>query len=153
QTAYYQVQIPSGLQALNVSVDTGNANNPVFAELINPAGDAVSSSANGLLVTTVSGFPALQPEVGTQLHVLDPAPGLWTLVADFYGVVSGTAVSQPFTITLNDTPVTANSSGLPDSASTTLTAGTPVTALVSVTNTGTTPEEYFVDARTNSQVT
>ncbi len=153
QTAYYQVQIPSGLQALNVSVDTGDASNPVFAELVNPSGGAVSSSANGLLVTTASGNPAIAPEVGTQLHVLDPAPGLWTLVATFYGVVSGTAVSQPFTLTFDDTPVTSAASGLPDSAGTMLTAGTPVTAFVSVTNSGTTPEAYFADARTSGQAT
>ena len=34
----------------------------------------------------------------------------------------------------------------------TLTAGAPVTAFVNVTNNGTTPEAYFVDARLNSQV-
>ena len=35
---------------------------------------------------------------------------------DFYNTVSGTAVSQPFTVTLNDTPVAATATGLPDSA-------------------------------------
>lgn len=153
QTNYYQVRIPSGLQALNVSVATHNAGNQVFAELVDPAGNVASAAANGLLVTTVSGLPALKPEVGTQLHVLNPTPGLWTVVADFYGMVSGAAVSAPFTITFDDTPVTASASGLPGSASTTLPAGTPVTALVTVTNTGTAPEAYFVDPRTSGQAT
>jgi hypothetical protein len=153
QTQYYQVQIPSGLAALNVSVDTGNASNPLFAELIDPSGNAASAASNGLLVTTASGAPEIQPEVGTQLHVLNPDPGLWTLALDFYGVVSGTAVAQPFTVTLNDTPVAATVTGLPDSASTTLAAGTPVTAMVTVRNDGTTPEAYFVDARTSAQTT
>ena len=76
---------------------------------------------------------------------------MWTLVIDFYNTVSGTAVAQPFTVTINDTPVTAAASGLPDGG--TLTAGTPVTAMVNVTNNGTTPEAYFVDARLNDQVT
>lgn len=67
--------------------------------------------------------------------------------------MSGTAVSQPFTVTLNDTPVTSSASGLPDSASTMLAAGTPVTAMLTVTNNGTTPEAYFTDARTSSQTT
>ena len=153
QTQYYQVQIPSGLPALNVSVDTGSASNPLFAELIDPSGNAVSAASNGLLVTTGFGAPEIQPEVGTQLHVLNPSPGLWTLAVDFYGVVSGTAVAQPFTVTINDTPVAATVTGLPDSASTTLAAGTPVTAMVTVQNDGTTPEAYFVDARTSTQTT
>jgi len=153
QTQYYQVQIPSGLPALNVSVDTGSASNPLFAELIDPSGNAVSAASNGLLVTTGFGAPEIQPEVGTALHVLNPSPGLWTLAVDFYGVVSGTAVAQPFTVTINNTPVSTTVTGLPDSASTTLAAGTPVTAMVTVQNDGTTPEAYFVDARTSTQTT
>jgi hypothetical protein len=153
QTAYYQVEIPSGVPALNVSVNTGNAGNLLFAELVDPSGEAASAASNGLLVTNSSGNTQIQPEVGTQLHVLNPTPGLWTLVLDFYTVVSGTAVSQPFTLTVNDTPVSTSVSGLPESASTTLAAGTPVTATVTVQNNGTTPEAYFIDARTAAQTT
>ncbi len=150
QTAYYQFTVPRGLAALNASIDTGNASNTLFAELVNPNGDAASAAANGLLATTTTGTTAVKPEVGTQLHVIDPSPGLWTLVVDFYNTVSGTAVAQPFTVSLNDTPVSADASGLPDGSL--LAAGTPVTAYVNVTNNGTTPEAYFVDARLNGQV-
>jgi hypothetical protein len=153
QTAYYQVQIPSGLKALNVSVDTGDASNTLFAELVDPSGNVASAAANGLLVTTPSGFPEIKPETGAQLHVLNPGAGRWTVIVDFYTSVSGTAVTQPFTITVNDTPVTATAQGLPDSASTTLAPGTPVTAMVTVHNDGTAPEAYFVDGRLGSQVT
>jgi subtilisin family serine protease len=150
QTAYYQVDLPSGLPALNASIDTGNAGNTMFAELIDPNGDAVSAAANGLLASTTTGTTEVKPEVGTQLHAIDPAAGVWTLVIDFYNSVSGTAVGQPFTVSIKDTPVTAAASGLPDGG--TLTAGTPVTGSVTVTNTGTTPEAYFVDARLNHLV-
>ena len=153
QTAYYQVQIPAGLQALNASVDTGNAANTLFAELVDPSGGTASAAANGLTQTTSSGTTEVTPETGTQLHVLDPSAGLWTVVVDFYNTVSGTAVSQPYTITINDTPVTASARGLPDSASTKLAAGQPVTALVTVHNGGTAPEAYFIDARLSSQAT
>jgi hypothetical protein len=153
QTAYYQVEVPSGDSALNVSVDTGNASNTLFAELVDPSGNAVSAASNGLLATTTTGGTLVQPEVGAQLHVLDPSGGLWTLVIDFYNTVSGTAVAQPFTVNVNDTPVSAYTLNLPISTGTTLTAGTPVTAWVNVTNNGTTPEAYFVDARLNGQVT
>jgi subtilisin family serine protease len=146
QTSYYQVQIPSGLKALNVQVSTPNANNTFFAELVDPStGEAASAAFNGLQQSSSSGGSQLTPENGAQLHVLNPAAGLWTLVIDFFNTVSGTAVAQPFTVTMNDTPVTASASGLP--TGTTLTAGTPVTAGVTVTNNGTSPEAYFVDAR------
>jgi hypothetical protein len=150
QTAYYQVQVPPGLSALNAIAATGNPSNTLFAELVDPSGQAASVANNGLMVTTPTGFTELQPEVGAQLHVLNPAAGLWTVIVDFYGMVSGTAVAQPFTVTLNDTPVTASVNGLPDSAATQLAAGVPVTASVTVTNSGTTPEAYFVDARLSS---
>ena len=153
QTAYYQVEIPAGTKALNASVDTGDASNTLFAELVDPSGASVSAAANGLLATTPSGTNAITPEVGTQLHAVNPVAGTWTLIVDFYNTVSGTAVTQPFTITLDDTPVTSSASGLPDSASTVLAAGKPVTAMVTVTNSGTTPEAYFADARLGTQAT
>jgi hypothetical protein len=150
QTSYYQVQIPAGLKALNAQVSTQDASNTFFAELVDPASNEAASSAfNGLQ----QGGSQLTPEKGAQLHVLNPAPGLWTLVVDFANTVSGTAVAQPFTVTMNDTPVTAAAPGLPDSASTKLAAGTPVTTDVTVTNNGTSPEAYFVDGRLNTQVT
>ncbi|HMD91108.1 MAG TPA: hypothetical protein VKG80_00550, partial [Trebonia sp.] len=65
QTAYYQMQIPAGLKALNVSVNTGNASNTLFAELVDPSGAAVSAAANGLTVTTSTGTTGVKPEVGT----------------------------------------------------------------------------------------
>lgn len=155
QTSYYQVQIPVGLKALNVQVSTPNANNTFFAELVDPSTDEAASSAfNGLEETSSSsGGGELVPEQGAQLHVLDPSAGLWTLVVDFFSTVSGTAISQPFTVTLNDTPVSASVAGLPDSASTVLPAGAPVTAYVQVTNDGTSPEAYFADGRLDTQVT
>jgi subtilisin family serine protease len=153
QTEYYQVQIPAGLRALNVSVDTGNASNTLFAELVDPSGGTASAAANGLMTTTATGTTVVKPEIGAQLHVLNPTAGLWTLVIDFYNVVSGTAVSQPYTVNLNDIPVPAFAPGLPDSTHIALHAGQPLTALVVVHNNGTTPEAYFVDARLSSQVT
>jgi subtilisin family serine protease len=150
QTAYYQFQVPSGLGALNASIDTGNAANTMFAELVNPGGNAVSAASNGLLAATTKGTTEIKPEVGTQLHVLAPTAGRWTLIIDFYNTVSGTAVTQPFTVNLNDTAVPAADNGLPDGAK--VTAGTPINAVVVVRNTGTTPEAYFLDPRLNGQV-
>jgi subtilisin family serine protease len=151
QTAYYQVQLPAGTKALNVSAAIANAGNTLLAELVDPSGDVVSSATNALAETTLSGTLGSDPEPAAQLHALNPAAGTWTVIVDFYNTVSGTAVTQPFTVTVNDTPVTAAASALPDSAATTLTAGEPVTAMVTVTDGGPTPEAYFVDARLSRQ--
>ena len=98
QTAYCQFDMPPGRSALNAEIGTGSARNTLFAELINPAGRAASVGISGLESATAAGKPELVPEEGTQLHVLDPDPGRWTLAVDFYNTVSGTAVSQPFTV-------------------------------------------------------
>jgi hypothetical protein len=149
QSAYYQVAVPAGLKELNVEVSTASSANPLFATLINPrTGDPVSAAASGLS----TGTSKITAEDGAQLHVVRPTAGLWTLVVDFYGTVSGTAISQPFTIKMNDTQVHATAAGLPDSASSQLASGTPVTVPVKITNNGTTPEAYFVDARLHSEV-
>lgn len=148
QTAYYQVQVPSGLAALNAQISTPDRSNSFFAELVDPAtGEAASTAANSLTGTTSTGGTVLQPKDGTQLHVLNPHAGTWTLIVDFYNVVSGTAVAQPFTVTLDRTPTPASVSGLPASSATRLAAGQPVTAQVQVTNSGGAPEAYFIDAR------
>jgi hypothetical protein len=147
QTAYYQVAIPSGTPVLNAEITTPNPANTFVAELVDPTtGEAASTSTNFQETTTVNGAE-VEPELGAQLHVLDPNPGLWTLVVDFYNQVSGTTLSQPITVTLNQTPAPDRALGLPDSASTRLASGSDKTIDVRVTNSGTTPEEYFIDAR------
>ncbi len=153
QTAYYQVDVPDGQQVLNADVTTGNKGNTMFAELVDPSGEAASTATSGMLATSPSGNAEIQPEDGTQLHVLNPAAGVWTLIVDFYNTVSGTATSQPFNVTLTDTAVPASASNLPDSTSDDVDAGTPIDVPVTVTNNGTTPEEYFIDARTTGTVT
>jgi hypothetical protein len=142
QTNWYGVSIPSGTPVLNAEVSTRSAADTVFAELIDPSGAAVSSAVN-----TLTSGGTNTPEKALQLHVLSPAAGTWTLMLDFYNLVSGTAISQPFKVTLNDTPAKAAAAGLPDSAGTQLAAGTPVIVSLKVTNKGNAPEAYFVDPR------
>ena len=153
QTAYYQIDVPAGRAALNADISTPDAANTFLAELVDPAtGQSASTAVNSHIETGGGGLTTvLQP--GAQLHALDPDPGRWTLIIDFYNAVSGTAISQPFTVTLDTTPAGASVTGLPDSAATTLAAGTPVTANVTVANTGDAPESYFVDGRLDQTTT
>jgi hypothetical protein len=150
QTAYYQLDVPDGAPALNASITLAdNADNPFSAELVNPQGQAVSIGSNETIATSAAG-PTGVPSLGAELHVVAPQAGVWDVVIDFLGQVSGTALSEPDTVTVDQTPVPASSSGVPDSTSTDLAAGVADQATVTVTNTGTAPQAYFVDARLSS---
>ena len=152
QTAYYQIKVPAGLAVLNASIKSPSSANPFVAELIDPVtGEAASTATSALPGPSSTGETAV-PQLGAQLHVLNPDPGLWTLAIDFYGTVSGTAISQPYLVTLNQIPVRVQST-LPHSAATLLPASHPTTAYVRVRNTGNVPEAYFVDARLNNATT
>ena len=86
---------------------------------------------------------------GTSLtaYTLNPVAGLWTLVVVFANPVVGNEVSQPFTGDIKFNDVSARAFGLPNSASTTLPAGAPITVPVNVTNNGAAPEDFLIDAR------
>lgn len=154
QGAYYQVTIPSGLAALNAQITMPTSGDPFVAELISPATDqAAATAANSLTGIGASGGYTAEPQDGATVHVLHPVAGTWTLAIDFYGQENGTALSTPFTVKLTDTAAKASISGLPDSANTSLAAGTGTTAYIHVTNTGQVPEEYFVDSRLSQTAT
>jgi hypothetical protein len=147
QADFYQVEIPAGMKELNASISTSNPANTFYAQLLDPiTGEAASTAATGIPGVSGTGVTTIVPEAGAQLHVLDPAPGLWALAINFYNQVSGSAVSQAFKVTLDSTSVPVSSS-LPDSSGATLPSGVAKTVYVKVTNSGSTPEAYFVDAR------
>jgi len=152
QTSYYEFNVPAGEPMLNATVSIANSSNPFFIELVDPSGKAQSASNNGLLATDSGGDSILLPEKGADLHVMHPAAGRWTLIVDFYAVVSGSAIQQPFTVNLNVSPAHVTVNGLPDSAGDQLKAGKPVTAEVQITNPTSVPEEYFIDARRSGEV-
>ncbi|HXQ75692.1 MAG TPA: S8 family serine peptidase [Acidimicrobiales bacterium] len=154
QTAYYQFDVPAGLPVLNADVSTPDADNTFLAELVDPTtGQSASTAVNSEIVAGTGGGLGTDLQAGAQLHVLHPDPGVWTLIVDFYNQVSGTALTQPVTVTLDTTPATASASGLPHSAGTMLAPGAPVTVDLSVTNTGNAAESYFVDGRLDQSAT
>jgi subtilisin family serine protease len=148
QAQYYEVAVPSGLSELNASITVPDPADTFYAELIDPVtGEAASTSASSVPGYNLLGTTDIVPESGVQLHVLAPSAGLWTLAVNFYNQVSGTTITQPFTVTLNDEAVPVKASSLPDSASTVLPSGSATTVDVTVKNTGKAPEAYFVDPR------
>jgi hypothetical protein len=61
--------------------------------------------------------------------------------------VSGTAAVQPFRVDTDDLAPAVSQAGLPTSAGTQLPAGGAAQASVTITNTSSVPESYFLDAR------
>jgi hypothetical protein len=151
-TEYYQFNV-SGQSQLNAAVSTLNSGNTFFAELVDPAGEAVSSASNALFSANAGGNSELVPEEGANLHVLSPASGRWTLIIDFYNSVSGTAALQKFNVALNTNGTSTTANGLP-SPGATVSHGSVIHASVTITNSSTTaPEEYFIDPRLDGTAT
>ena len=81
-----------------------------------------------------------------------PSGGLWTVTLLVNGPVDGTHLSEPFSGSISFGAPQITSSGIPDSPSTVLPAGQPVTATIRVRNTGNINKDFFADARLNGRV-
>ena len=145
QEFFYQLDVPAGQPELNATITVQDPGNQFGAYLIDPQGEAVAYATNMVPGATSSSPPDNQ--VGAQLHTLNPAPGRWRLAVVFAPVVSGNSLSSPFQVSVNEQAVPASGGGLPNAASTQLTAGQSYTYDVTVKNTGTAPEMFFGDAR------
>jgi hypothetical protein len=145
QEAFYQLQVPAGKPELNATITVQDPGNQFGAYLIDPQGEAVAYATNMVPGATASDPP--ENQIGAQLHTLNPAPGLWRLAVVFAPVVSGNALSSPYEVSVNEQAVPASGGGLPNAASTQLTAGQAHTYVVTLKNTGTAPEMFFPDAR------
>jgi Subtilase family len=150
-TFYYEFDVPVGRPELNANVSLAdNPNNPFTMFLVNPNGQAVGQGANELPNSTPPGYTNT---LGAQVHALNPDPGAWTLIVTFAPQVSGTAITEPFTVSTSETAQPASSGGLPNASGDVLPAGKPHTYQVTVTNTSSAPAAYFVDPRLPSTTT
>jgi len=145
QEFFYQLDVPAGQPELNATITVQDPGNQFGAYLIDPQGEALAYATNMVPGAMTSSPPDSQ--VGAQLHTLNPAPGRWRLAVVFAPVVSGNSLSSPFQVSVNQQAVPASGEGLPDAASTQLTAGQSYTYNATVKNTGTAPERFFGDAR------
>ncbi|HEY1734344.1 MAG TPA: hypothetical protein VGG23_07845, partial [Acidimicrobiales bacterium] len=150
QDNYFSFSVPPSTGA--VSAALALANDPlggtggisVGAYLVSPDGNVVGSGQNYDITQDDNGT------TGQQLAatVVKPAAGTWTLVVNFIAPTPGTEVADPFTGKVSFTPAGQLAAAtLPDSAASTLPAGAADTIPVTITNTGTAPEDYFLDPR------
>ncbi len=143
----YDFWVPPGEPQLSVSLSTGaSPGTVVTGSLISPAGQAVTDGVNAY----VDGGGAIHVTGGLQAFALRPRPGLWRFVVDVVNPVGGHVLSAPYTGRISFAPPPIQVSGLPDRR-TVLTAGTPLTATVTVTNDGPGTEQLFLDPRTEER--
>src|SRR6185312_13130050 len=74
-----------------------------------------------------------------------PQPGRWKFVLFINQSISGAQTTEPFNGTIAFNTGSVQASGAPSGA--TLTAGMPQTVTITVTNTGNTTKDFFVDPR------
>jgi Subtilase family/Peptidase inhibitor I9 len=154
QVAYYQFDVPAHASGSTLLADVqlaGQQTDPVLAYLVDPSGQTLSTATNAV-VTAFSPGPAETPTSAVEVAATAPPPGRWTLILNFAPTVTGNKLAEPYygSVRLVQAPA---SGGLPASASTTLAAGQPVTVPITVHNTSTSPQDYFVDARLDSSTT
>jgi hypothetical protein len=145
QQQYYQFRVGAGVADITANLSLANdASDPVGLYLISPSGDTAGYGQNSINGTST---------LGASAWATNPVSGVWTLAVDFEEPVAGNEISEPFTGQILFNNVHASATGLPDSASTTLPTGTPVTVPVTVTNNGTQAEDFFLDPRLNQTTT
>jgi hypothetical protein len=147
QNNFYEFTVPAGTTAITASVLLKNDPSGeigVGTYLVSPDQDVLGYGQNYDVTDAENGLTAAD----TDASVLHPVAGTWTLIVDFADGIPGTEVSDPFSGKVSfAAPATVTATGMPDSAATDLTAGTPVTVPVTIENTGTTAQDYYADAR------
>ena len=135
----YQFNVPDGKPSLNVGVQLADPNYGLEGFLVDPNGEPLDAQ------TTSN--DNLAPGPTMQFFHGSPQAGLWTLTLLVALPVDGTHLSEPFTGSVDFSPPSVTSSGLPNSRHTVLRAGQPVTATIRVTNTGNIAKDFFADPR------
>ncbi len=152
QTFFYNIDVPAGKPALDVTTTLGgNNNDPYYAYLIDPNGETAAQASNQLLVGSTNGAPVTVGGPGARLHAVNPAKGRWTVLITFTNPVTGNLQSTPVNGVVSYAPVAPTVTGLPTGG--TLPAGAPHVVGVTVHNTSPAPESYFLDARLNTTTT
>jgi hypothetical protein len=149
QSFTYQFKVPSGKPSLNLGIRLADPGYQLAGYLVDPNGQPVDEQSNGV-VNAGGSFAGFGPTM--QFFQQSPSGGLWTVTLLVNGPVDGTRLSEPFAGSISFGAPPISSHGIPDSPSTKLPAGQPVTATIRVTNNGNINKDYFADARLDGRI-
>jgi subtilisin family serine protease len=149
QVFTYQFKMQGNKPSLNVGIQLADNNYNLNGFLVDPNGEPLDAQSTGAFDAN-DNFLGFGPTM--QFFQTSPANGLWTLVLNVGGPGDGAHLSEPFTGSISFAAPSVGSSGIPNSANTVLPAGQPVTATITVTNTGNSRKDFFADARLNGRV-
>jgi hypothetical protein len=153
--AYFAFDVPTGEPEVNVNTafkDGAFDNYSVF--VVSPDGETLGHASNQLVTGgTVTDPQATKTEPGAVSHVLSPVAGQWMLIVALTNPASGPLVSSPLTGSIDFGAVSPDASGLPQSTNTVIPVGQSRTVAITITNSSSVPESYFLDARLNQTVT
>lgn len=143
-TQTYQFDVPVGTQNLNVALNLADNGYLLEGLLVDPHGMQLSVQPN---LDPVTG----QPLYGMQLYHEHPQAGRWSFVLLLNFTASGNQTSLPFTAHIGLSTVPYTVTGLPDDPKTKVSAGTPLTVPITVTNNSAVTQVFFADARLKSR--
>ncbi len=139
-TQTFEFDVPSGVSNMSLTFQTADNDYLLEGLLVDPNGMQLSVEPN------LDTFSDLQ--FGLQNFRSNPQPGRWQFILLQNFSSSGNQTTLPFTarIAFNSAQITA--SGLPDSASKKVSvSGAPLTAKITIINSGAVTEAFFADAR------
>jgi hypothetical protein len=140
-TQTFEFDVPPGVNDMSLVLDIADNGYLLEGLLVDPHGMQLSVEPNQDPLNGSAQF-------ALQLFHNNPQPGRWKFVLLQNFTSSGNQTSLPFTARIAFNTARIKATGLPNSASTMLSASAPaVTIPIQVTNTGPVTQLYFADAR------
>jgi hypothetical protein len=142
----YQFDVLAGKPILDLALRLQHPNYPIIGFLVDPSGQPLDVQSTAILNSqgALTGF-------GNTMQFFEKAPtaGRWSAVVwlDQNFAIDGAHFREPFTGRIRFRQFDADASGVPNSDSTVLPQGKPVTATISITNSGNSTKDFFADAR------
>jgi len=142
----YLFDVPNGLKDLDLGLSIADNNYNLEGVLVDPNGLPIDVQSTQTGATNAAtGQPVYTNTM--QFFRRDPQPGRWRFVLLINYSVSGRQTSLPFNANIQFNGVGVETRGVPNDAGVTLAQGASVTVPVTVTNTGNTAKDFFIDPR------
>lgn len=145
QVFTYAFDVPNGKRDLSVGTTLSSDNRyQLEGVLVDPNDETQAIDSNWY---SSDPFTLGAKGLTMQLNAVNPVPGRWRLIINVVNPVPGAAFEQSFTGTIGFNKAQVTSTGLPNSQSTKVAAGSTINAQINVTNTGIAPINVQADPR------